>query len=82
MTSGFLMISVNYTIIVNLAGLFIKPLSESLNITRSQVGIQLAITGLIFVFLCPFMTKVIAKFSINLIMSFGTSLAAFSLIGM
>lgn len=79
--TGFVLMSSMYTISINCIGLFIKPISESLNASRSQVSLIPTIMTLSFAVFSPFVGKIINKVGIRQIMLLGALLVGFGMIG-
>lgn len=67
----FVMIGTMYTIIGNLVNLFIKPLSEGLNVSRGEVGVYVMIAALVSVAGCMVTNKFIQKYSLRLVTTIG-----------
>ena len=78
---GFILMSTMYTIAINCTGLFVKPISESLNVSRSQVSLIPTIMTLAFAILSPLVGKLIHKYGIKVVMMAGTLLVSFGMIG-
>lgn len=78
---GFILMSTVYTIAINCSSLFVKPISDSLSVTRSQVSLIPTIMTLSFAVLSAFVGKIIAKFGIKKVMMFGALLVGLSFIG-
>lgn len=67
----FVMIGTMYTIIGNLVNLFIKPLSEGLNVSRGEVGVYVMIAALVSVAGCAVTSKLIKKYSLRWVTTIG-----------
>lgn len=67
----FMMIGTMYTIIGNLVNLFVKPLSEGLNASRGEVGVYVMIAALVSVACCAVTSKLIQKYSLRWVTTFG-----------
>ena len=67
----FFLIGTLYTIIGNLVNLFIKPLSEGLQVSRGAVGIYVMIAALTSVAGCAVTGKLIQKYSLRLVTTIG-----------
>ncbi|MEJ8553439.1 MFS transporter [Tepidibacter sp. Z1-5] len=78
---GFMLMSTTYAIVMNCAGLFVKPISDSLNASRSQVSLLPAIITLAFALSAPFVSKAINKYGIKSIMALGSLLIGGGLVG-
>ncbi|MGL4911627.1 MAG: MFS transporter [Romboutsia sp.] len=79
--AGFILMSTMYTIAINCTGLFVKPISEALNVSRSQVSLIPTIMTLAFAVLSPFVGKLINKYGIKVVMMIGALLVSLGMIG-
>lgn len=78
---GFILMSTVYTIAINCSSLFVKPISDALDVSRSQVSLISTIMTLSFALISPFVGKIIGKYGIKSVMLFGALLVGFSFVG-
>lgn len=78
--SCFIMMGTIYTY-NNLFGLFVKPLQQSLNASRTQISMLLAIATIAFMIACPFVGRIMKKVKLNKMMTLGVLLSGVSYLG-
>lgn len=78
--SSFIMMGTIYTY-NNLLGLFVLPLQQGLNATRTQVSMLLLFGTLVFMIACPFVGKIMKKVEVKWMMTLGVLISGGAYIG-
>lgn len=78
---GFALMAVAFTIALNCASLFVKPIIETFGLSRSEVALISTIMTLTFGFSAPYVGKIIDNLGIKITMSIGSIFVSAGLIG-
>lgn len=70
--AGFIIMATAWIVVFNTSSLFIKPISESLGFTRSQISVTITIRSACQMMVALFSGKILTKFNIKKLMVVGT----------